>query len=913
MNLSIRSPDTTGRLRGSTDQPQAKDALRESEERFSSAFEYAPIGMALVSLEGRWLKVNPALCKVVGYSEDELLTRTFQNITHPEDLEADLSYVRRIIAGEIHSYQLEKRYIHSSGRPITVQLSVSLVRDSQRQPRYFISQMQDITEHKRAEDELRWKTAFLEAQVDSALDGILVVDGQGRKILQNQRHRALWKEPAHIAEKEDYPAQLQFFAAQTKNPAEFLEKVAYLYAHPEEVSQDEIELVDGTILDRYSSPVRDKAGRHYGRIWTFRDITERKRAEERIAEQAALIDQTHDVIVVRDLNHRIIFWNKGAERLYGLTAAEAIGREIDELIQFDAVTFLEAFKTVLRDGKWSGEMQKITGAGDKLMLHTRWTLLRDARNQPKSILVIGTDITERKRAEGELRKREDRFRLLIENASDLITILNGEGLIRFQSPSAKRLLGYEPEDVVGRNAFEFIHPLDAARAADTLKRALTDANVPWSEEYRFRHQDGSWRTLQSIGRNIPGEAADGFVVINSRDVTESRDLEAQFRQAQKMEAFGQLASGVAHDFNNILAVIKMLAGLLRREQALASTPMDFATEIETAAERGANLTRQLLLFSQRQALQPRDLDLNETIKHIAKMLHRILGEDVHMQFKFAPQPLFVHADAGMLDQILLNLTVNARDAMPKGGRLIIETQTFEFDGVTAAQTAQARPGSFVCLSVTDTGCGIPTENLPRIFEPFFTTKEVGKGSGLGLATVFGIVQQHNGWINVYSEVGLGTAFRVYLPRLTQVPNHAAGGPALATITGGSETILLVEDDSALRTTMQIVLSGLGYRVLEARNGVEALEVWKQHRHEIHLLLTDLVMDGGITGRELAGQLLQQDSKLRVLYVSGYSAEIASKDFLLEEGVNFLPKPFEAHRLAQALRNCLGKNQPTKST
>ncbi len=855
--------------------------------------------------DGRWLKVNPALCDLVGYSEAELLTRTFQDITHPEDIEVDLEYVRQMIAGEIRSYRIEKRYIHGLGHLVTVLLSVSLVRDSEGQPRYFISQIQDITEHKRAEAELRWKTAFLEAQVDSALDGILVVDSQGKKILQNERHRALWKIPLHIGE--DYTELLQFFTKQTKNPDEFLKKVDYLYSQSDEVSRDEIELIDGTILDRYSSPVRDKAGKYYGRIWTFRDITERKRAEERIAEQASLIDQIHDVIAVRDLDHRILFWNKGAERLYGWTTEEVTGRQINELIQPDLEVFQEAVKAVLRDGSWSGEMQKVTKAGAKLTLQSRWTLLRDAQNRPKSILVIGTDITEHKQAEDELRRSEERFRLLIENASDLITILNGDGIIRFQSPSAKRLLGYEPEEVVCRNAFEFIHPADARHTAGALKRALADSTAPVSVEYRFRHQDGTWHVLQSIGRSIPGEAPDGFIVINSRDVTESRKLEEQLRQSQKMDAIGQLAGGVAHDFNNILAVIQLQASLLKMAKNVSAEQLNFACEIEKAAQRAANLTRQLLLFSRKQAMQLLDLNLNDVVTHIAKMLQRVLGEDVQVQFRFSPHTLLIHADAGMIDQILLNLTVNARDAMPKGGQLIIETYAVEFDQATAAHTSQARPGSFVCLSVSDTGCGISSEILPRIFEPFFTTKDVGKGTGLGLATVFGIVQQHQGWIDVDSEVGQGTTFRVYLPRVASASDKGVVRPPLTSIHGGDETILLVEDDFTLRAAMQSALLRLGYRVLEASTGDEALQVWKQHRDKIQLLLTDLVMPGGMTGKELAGQLLQRDPNLRVIYVTGYSAETTSRDFLLEEGANFITKPFETHRLAQTLRKCLEKN------
>jgi CheY-like chemotaxis protein len=291
---------------------------------------------------------------------------------------------------------------------------------------------------------------------------------------------------------------------------------------------------------------------------------------------------------------------------------------------------------------------------------------------------------------------------------------------------------------------------------------------------------------------------------------------------------------------------------------------------------------------------------------MTKMLRRTLGEDIQLQFKCDMQSLFIHADAGMMDQVLMNLAVNARDAMPKGGQLVIETSVANFDESVRAQSARTSSGSLVCLSVSDTGCGIPPEILPRIFEPFFTTKEVGKGTGLGLATVFGIVEQHQGWINVQSEVGHGTTFHIYLPQLTKISRQKPEQPTSSVMRGGNETILLVEDDTPLRASTRKVLSQLGYRILEAVNGVEALEVWKQNRAGIHLVLTDLLMPGGMTGKDLGERLLKENPKLKVIYASGYSTEGAGMGFPLEEGVNLLTKPFAAQKLAQTVRNCLDK-------
>ena len=513
-------------------------------------------------------------------------------------------------------------------------------------------------ERRKAEDELRWRTAFFEAQVNSALDGILVVDHQGKTILQNERFNQLWKIPRHIAEDGDDAAQAQFATSRTKNPAQFIERVRHLYAHLDEVSRDEVELLDGTILDRYSSPVRDQAGKHFGRIWAFRDITEQRKLEE------------------------------------------------------------------------------------------------------------------------------------------------------------------------------------------------------------------------------------------------------QFRQSQKMEAIGQLAGGVAHDFNNILAVIMMQAEVTGLVENLPAEVRDDLRQIRASAERAANLTRQLLLFSRKQVMQPCQLDLNEVVSSLAKMLQRIIGVDVRLQLNLCPRPLLTRADAGMLDQVLMNLVVNARDAMPGGGQLFIETSEKVFTAAEAATIPEAAPGSHVCLRVTDTGSGIPPEILARVFEPFFTTKEPGKGTGLGLATVFGIVKQHDGALTVESEVGQGTTFRIFLRAQEVTAQSRAQESIKPQPRGGTETILLVEDEASVRRLTRVVLERAGYRVLEAAQGVEALQIWEREAPTIHLLLTDIVMPEGLSGLELAARLQTNKPGLRVIFTSGYSEEIAGRELALQEGQNFLQKPASPQHILETVRRCL---------
>jgi CheY-like chemotaxis protein len=382
-------------------------------------------------------------------------------------------------------------------------------------------------------------------------------------------------------------------------------------------------------------------------------------------------------------------------------------------------------------------------------------------------------------------------------------------------------------------------------------------------------------------------------------------LEEQLRQSQKMDALGQLAGGVAHDFNNILTVIHGHASLLVANGNLAGAAARSAEQIVQAAERASALTRQLVAFSRRQVMQPRRLDMNHVVNNMTKMLTRLVGENIALQVNYFPRPALVEADASMIDQVLLNLAVNSRDAMPKGGTLVIKISVREGRAGRPLELAEGRDGRFVCLTWSDDGCGIPPEHLSHVFEPFFTTKELGKGTGLGLATVHSIVKQHQGWIELESQVDKGTTFNVFLPCTSRMPEPVTQSTSPDTaVRGGTETILVVEDDAPVRNLTCHLLASHGYNVVQAQCGPEALEVWEQCRGQIDLLLTDLVMPYRLNGRELAEKLWAQRPGLKVLFTSGYSADVVGKDFVLRPGVNFLEKPYHPHKLAAAVRECL---------
>jgi PAS domain S-box-containing protein len=546
----------------------------------------------------------------------------------------------------------------------------------------------------------------------------------------------------------------------------------------------------------------------------------------------------------------------------------------------------------------SVEYRIVRPDGSIRWIHDRGYPVLDDNDRVIRLAGIATDITERRKAE------EERLRLstALDQAAESIVITDLRGIILYVNPAFERITGYSRREAIGKNA----NLVNSGRHDDEFFRKMwqtvTRGEV-WHGHIINRRKDGTFyeedATISPV-RDTAGKVVNYMAI--KLDVTREMELENRYRQSQRLEAIGQLAGGVAHDFNNILTSMLMQIELARMEDGLPAEVEANLKQINEDANRAASLTRQLLLFSRRQIMQSRDLDLNEVITNLAMMLRRIIGEDVHLQLNLHPTPLLSHADPGMIDQVAMNLAVNARDAMPQGGRLVIATSEITVDADLARQQPDASPGRYVCLSVADAGCGIPPEILPRIFEPFFTTKEVGKGTGLGLATVFGIVKQHRGWLTVNSKVGEGTTFKVFLPALDAAV--AETSEPVAKPRGGTETILLVEDDAAVRKSTVTILRLRGYRVLEAGSGPEALKIWRDQRDGIALLFTDLVMPGGLTGRQLAASLQAEKPGLKVIFASGYSAEIAGREIQLQDGENFIQKPVYPDNLLRTIRDCL---------
>jgi len=516
----------------------------------------------------------------------------------------------------------------------------------------------------------------------------------------------------------------------------------------------------------------------------------------------------------------------------------------------------------------------------------------------------------RKRTDDELRAMDGRYRQIIQTANEGIWVTDELDTLTFVNRRLADLLGYPEEELLRKPVRNFIEPADLLD--HDFKLQLGKRGQFCQFERRLRRKDGSellaWVSGSPLFDDI-GHYRGSFAMLT--DLTERRQLESQLRQAQKLDSVGQLAGGVAHDFNNILAAIMMHLSLLHQNPNLDEETTEALKELESEAKRAANLTRQLLMFSRRSVMQMRIMDVNEVVRNLFKMLRRLLGEHIIIKFDEAKDLPPVEGDTGMLEQVLLNLAVNARDAMPKGGNLVIATTLQDIDVELAKHNSDRRVGKFVRLTVADTGVGMDEAIIKRIFEPFFTTKEIGKGTGLGLPTAYGIVKQHQGWVEVASRPGHGSTFHVFLPAKTDVRHAGELQTTPLPLLRGQGTLLLVEDEDIVRRPIGIYLRKLGYHVIEAANGNQALALWSQHRDQIDLLYTDMVMPEGLTGLELAERLKAEKPALQIIISSGYSTEFSAHGVSTGAGFIYLPKPSASTIIAQTVRTCMDQKNPVK--
>jgi PAS domain S-box-containing protein len=630
------------------------------------------------------------------------------------------------------------------------------------------------------------------------------------------------------------------------------------------------------------------------------------RAANMVRQQASALDSAVDGMAIVDKDGKYSYVNEGYARLMGNISREAIiGKTWRATIAKDAKTSDEAVRIALKnEGKWYGIVEVPRGPGTYIPVEVAVTRLADG-----GVVVVSRDLTERRQAEQAKAEAEIKYQMIVERVAAISYIaepgVNGKWY--YVSPQMESILGYTPEEWLETSEkwIEFIHSDDHPAVLEA--EAIGIRQKSFQAEYRMRRKDGRMVWISDTAVIIQGSDAhpvmEGILV----DISERKLMEMQSQQARRMEAVGRLAGGIAHDFNNLLTIIKGYTELARRRAETPELRTDIE-RIEDASERAAALVRQLLAFSRKQVLQPKNLDLNGVVGGLEQLLRRLLGEHVQLQTNLDAKLGTIKADPSQVEQVLMNLVVNARDAMPEGGRLIIETSNAELDQKYASEHVSVKPGPYVMLAVSDTGVGMSAETVAHIFEPFFTTKGTSRGTGLGLATTYGIVKQSGGYIWVYSEPGQGTTFKVYLPRFEEEAEASAAAKVRTKAPKGSETILLVEDDEAVRELTEMVLKTYGYNVLVAEEPQHAQKLSDTPGLDIALVLTDVVMPT-MSGRELVKRLTDKHPHLRVLYMSGYTDNVITSGGVLEPGLAFLQKPFTPALLANKVREVLDAPAP----
>jgi two-component system cell cycle sensor histidine kinase/response regulator CckA len=630
-----------------------------------------------------------------------------------------------------------------------------------------------------------------------------------------------------------------------------------------------------------------------------RELVEREELFHLISENAA------DMIAIVDMEGKRLYNSLSYHRVLGYSPEELQASSSFEQIHPDD---RERVKKAAADARSTGigrtlEYRLRHKDGTWLWLESTSSVIQNARGEPEKLIIVNRDISERKKTEEALRQSEAGFRSVVQDAPYGIYRASSTGQILQVNPALEKMLGYELQDELLKSELVtgiFLHDGEYERLTELLIRTneIKDVETEW------KRRDGTPITVRCSGRRINDEGGmPAYFEVFAEDVTEKRVLEKQLRMAQKMEAIGRLSGGIAHDFNNLLGVIIGYSRVLKKELGGNSALCEHAVEIEKAGQRAASLTKQLLAFSRQQVLTPAVLNLNTLVSDMEGMLPRLLGEDIAVSLTLHSELGSVKADQSQIEQVIMNLAVNARDAMPQGGKLKIQTANVELDQVYARDHPGSKAGNYVLLAVTDTGTGMNAETLAHIFEPFYTTKERGKGTGLGLATVYGIVKQSNGYIVVDSAPGKGTTFQIYLPQHIGKPateeREVDSGEKLR----GSESILLVEDSEPLRKLAQTFLESAGFRVMSAEHGEDALQVASRHGKTFDLLLTDVVMPG-MNGRVLAEHLLPRQPGMRVLYMSGYTDSFIAGHGVLEPGTHLLHKPFTDEVLIRKVREVL---------
>ena len=886
-----------------TESKRAEEAMRERERRFRLLTANIAGGLIYMDTDGRYQFVNRIYADWFGLEPRDFVGRTARDVLGVEVDDEVHQYLVAAARGETVTYEAARETVGSGTRYVQVTNVPSIASDGTVEGVFaLVTDISDLKLREQALEEIQRNLA--EAQRIGQIGHWRVTPETDEADWSAQMYRIWGLDPSGL------PISLDH-ALQTIHPDDRQEvlKARETAAATNEPYGVEFRIVrpSGEIrhVRNQGRPEYDTEGRFLSFFGVTQDITELKEREEALAENSALLRTILDTvpanIVVRDNEDRITFLNKLASDYYGKPIGELLGKTTEELF---VGKIPDAFADFIERSRTSGKVvSEQDYHSERLPGRTLWMLGAPITGEDGEVLgsvSVHLDVTEQKRAEEALHESERNFRAIAEGSPvPLLITRHDDGTILYANPKVGPVLGLATEELIGKKIGPFFwQPGERDGRAARLKNEglITD------ESLEMLRADGSRistvHALQPI--NYAGEDA---ILGSFQDVTERLRLEEQLRQAQKMEAVGQLTGGVAHDFNNLLAVIMGNLELVLEGVVVDSKVSDFAKRALAASQRGADLTHRLLAFSRRQPLQPVSVDINQLITGMQDLLIRTLGEDIGIELVEGAGLWQCQVDPGQLENAILNLSINARDAMPDGGRLTIETSNIRLDDDYAATQEDVAPGQYVLLAISDTGTGMDAEVMKNAFDPFFTTKDVGKGSGLGLSMIYGFVKQSGGHARIYSEMGEGTTMKIYLPRTTTAAARESVSPPATGATARGEVVLVVEDDAEVRTVAVSILTEVGYEVLEAGSAAAGLAQLERNPG-VNLLIADIVLPGGMGGREMAERACEMLPGLRVLYISGYAENALMHHGRLEEGTPLLVKPFRRTDFEMKIRQVL---------
>ena len=886
-----------------------EEELRASEERYRTIVENTNDAIYINDFEGNIIDVNENACRMVGYTRDELVGANLKKIDSPENSEHIALRTKQLMRDS--SILFEGSHIRKDGSLVPIEVSGKVVtREGKGVIQVFI---RDISERKRAEEMLH---ASLEQQRQANMLLDLIVENMPSVIfLKDARDLRFVRINRAAEDMLGYSRDEQ----QGKNDYDLFpkEQADLFTAHDREVLNRK-EIVDIPeesvqtrnkglrILHTRKVPILDNNGEPEYLLGIAEDITERKYADQALRRSEATLKSVFSAapigIIVSRIE-RVPEWvNEAMVSITGYTAEElkASGSRVlyptdEEYIRVGSVTL----HGTQREGIGIADTKWIHKNGEIRDIHLRAAAI-DPSDFSSGVVFTALDISDHKTAEQALQESEAKYRMVVENSIVGVLIIQ-DSLVRFANRRWCEIYGYDYQEVADKlNPLDTVHPDDRDLVSQNITKRMRGELGPLEYESKSLRKDGRVITVKVFGgtmiyRGKP--AAIGTVI----DITREKMLESQLRQSQKMEAVGTLAGGVAHDFNNILTAIIGYGSLLQMKMERGDPMKVYADQILTSSQKAVQLTRSLLAFSRKQAIELKPVKINKIIREDEKLLKRLLTEDIELKVTLAESDATVRADANQMDQVLMNLVTNARDAMPKGGELSIETRVVHLDDQFSRIHGFGEPGDYAAISVTDVGIGMNQVTQDKIFEPFFTTKEVGKGTGLGLSTVYGIVKQHNGYITAYSEPGEGTAFTIYLPIIKAQVETTRDTPK--EIRGGVETILVAEDNTDVRKLAREVLEGKGYAVIEAADGEDAVRQFTEHQNEIDLLILDVVMPLK-NGKEAYDEIRKVRPDMKILFTSGHTGEVVLTKGIHDERINFIPKPLSPNELLTKTREVL---------